>query len=206
LVIAGVYTNGDVTRRFMEVGVMDSKRISSASRIRKLADMIRTTPGCIWEIVSIGPQRYNELYASFGNLNRLLAWGHARVIAALAEKQPGCPRALSDQFANPRVLERALHERKIPITLEQRTKAESDPAVAAASILARERFVDWLDRTSAACGVNLPLGSSAGVREAAAALVAKHGTEALGKAAKLHFRTTAHILGNSENGNPEGTA
>jgi ribonuclease HIII len=206
LVIAGVYTDADVTRRFMDAGVMDSKRITSAARIRKLAGVIRDTPGCVWEIVSIGPQRYNELYASFGNLNRLLAWGHARVIAALAEKQPGCPRALSDQFANPRVLERALHERNIPITLEQRTKAESDPAVAAASILARERFVDWLDRTSDACGVKLPPGASAGVREAAALLVAQHGTDALSKAAKLHFRTTAQIIGNPKTGNPDETA
>ncbi|MBM3863320.1 MAG: ribonuclease HIII [Verrucomicrobia bacterium] len=195
LVIAGVYTDAEVARRFTQAGVMDSKRIAGADRIRKLAEAIRSTPGCVWHVVSIGPERYNELHASFGNLNRLLAWGHARVIEGLAAKQPGCPRALSDQFANPRVLERALRERQVDIMLEQRTKAESDPAVAAASILARERFVDWLDRTSAACGVKLPPGASATVQQAAAELIAKHGPEALGKAAKLHFRTTGQILG-----------
>ncbi len=33
---------------------------------------------CPHSIVAIGSQRYNELYAKTKNLNRLLAWGHAR--------------------------------------------------------------------------------------------------------------------------------
>ena len=81
------------------------------------------------------------------------------------------------------------------IQLDQRTKGESDIAVAAASILARERFVEWMDKTSAAGGVTLPLGASAAVIEAAKQVVAKHGTAALGKVAKLHFKTTAAVTG-----------
>src|SRR5207249_4110880 len=114
-----------------------------------------------------GPERYNELYRQFGNLNKLLAWGHAKVIENLLARVPGCPRALSDQFANPKVLERALQERGKTITLEQRTKAESDPAVAAASIFARERFVLWLDDAGKQFGVPLPKGVSPAVKAAA---------------------------------------
>ena len=44
----------------------------------------------------------------FGNLNSLLGWGHARVIENLLEKRPDCPRALSDKFADSRVVEKAL--------------------------------------------------------------------------------------------------
>ena len=200
LVIAGVYTDGDIVRKLMDAGVMDSKRVTSAARIRQLAAVIRATPGCRAEVVSIGPERYNSLYHSFGNLNRLLAWGHARVIANLAAAVPGCPRALSDQFANPEVLRRALRQQEIAITLEQRTKGESDIAVAAASVLARERFVDWMEKTSAACGIRLPLGAGEAVTDAARELVRQRGPEALGKAAKLHFRTTAAVLGE---GGPE---
>ena len=196
LVIAGVFTDAGIARRLIDAGVMDSKRISSAARIRKLADVIRQIPGCASEVVSIGPERYNEMHASFGNLNRLLAWGHARVIEKLHAFRPDCPRALSDQFARPEVLERALAKTGVPIRIEQRTKGESDPAVAAASILARERFIDWMDKTSAACGITLPLGASDSVIRAARDLVAARGTGALGKAAKLHFRTTAAVLGN----------
>jgi ribonuclease HIII len=194
LVIAGVYTDAGIARQLLDAGVMDSKRISGPARIRQLAEIIRNTPGALHEVVSIGPERYNEMHASFGNLNRLLAWGHARVIGKLLERKPECPRALSDQFARPEVLERALRASGTSIALDQRTKAESDPAVAAASILARERFLDWMDRTSAACGVRLPPGASDAVIKAGRELVASRGVDALGKAAKLHFKTTASVL------------
>ena len=202
LVIAGVFTDTAIARRLIDAGVMDSKRVTSPARIRHLAATIRTTPGCLTEVISIGPERYNEMHNSFGNLNRLLAWGHARVIEKLAAARPDCPRALSDQFARPDVLKRALRAKNLTIQLEQRTKGESDTAVAAASILARERFIDWIDKTSAACGVKLPLGASATVVQAGRDLVARHGREALGKAAKLHFRTTAEVLGPPPEANP----
>src|SRR6218665_82353 len=111
LVIAGVYTDTKITRHLMNAAIIDSKRISSAAKIRQLAAIIKETPGCLHEIVSIGPERYNEMHASFGNLNRLLAWGHARVIEKLAERRPDCPRALSDQFARPEVLQSALKQK-----------------------------------------------------------------------------------------------
>jgi ribonuclease HIII len=202
LVIAGVFTDAVIARRLIDAGIMDSKRVTSAARIRQLAAIIRETPGCTTEVVSIGPESYNRMHASFGNLNRLLAWGHAKVIENLAAARPDCPRALSDQFARPEVLQRALREKGLAITLEQRTKGESDTAVAAASILARERFIDWIDKTSAACGVKLPLGASDSVVTAARQLVTLHGRDALGKAAKLHFRTTSVVLDGGPEENP----
>jgi hypothetical protein len=105
--------------------------------------------------VTIAPARYNPLYRKIGNLNRLLAWGHARVIEDLCALCPECPRALSDKFADVRVLEKALMEKGRQITLEQRTKAESDYAVAAASILAREKFINWLDEAGKVIGIEL---------------------------------------------------
>ena len=197
LVIAGVFTDGTVARKLLDAGIMDSKRISSAARIRQLATIIRETPGCVSEVVSIGPERYNEMHASFGNLNRLLAWGHARVIEKLLARRPDCPRALSDQFARPEVLQRALKQKGLGIQLDQRTKGESDIAVAAASILARERFVEWIDKASAAGGVKLPLGASAAVVAAGRELIERYGREKLGQVAKLHFRTSGVVLGDS---------
>lgn len=202
LVIAGAYTDAAVARALKAAGVMDSKRISSAKRIRELAARIREVPGIATSVVAIGPERYNQMFGSFGNLNRLLAWGHAKVIENLAAQRPKCPRALSDQFARPEVLARALKQQGVDIQLDQRTKGESDIAVAAASILARERFIDWIDKTSAAGGVTLPLGASAAVIDAAKEIVSRHGLEALSKVAKLHFKTTAAVTGDS---NASGT-
>ncbi|MDP7655314.1 MAG: ribonuclease HIII, partial [Roseibacillus sp.] len=148
LVIAGVYTDAASTRALIEAGVMDSKRVSSSDRIRVLAGEIRKTRGVVESVVLIGPERYNDLYARFTNLNELLAWGHAKAIEELSGRVPDCPRALSDQFANPRVLQRALERKEVDLELQQRTKGESDVAVAAASILAREAFVRWMARAA----------------------------------------------------------
>jgi ribonuclease HIII len=194
LVIAGAYVDAAFAKRWREAGVQDSKSIGSDRRIRSLAGAIRGTPGAVWSVVLIGPERYNELYRKFGNLNRLLAWGHARVIENLLEKRPDCPRALSDQFANPRLIQNALLERGRGIQLDQRTKAESDPAVAAASVLAREAFINWIDKEGEAVGGSLPKGASAAVKDMGFKLVQTHGPEVLDKLAKVHFKTASEIL------------
>ncbi|WP_461786396.1 ribonuclease HIII [Prosthecobacter sp.] len=193
LVIAGVYVDGDAVRRLRDLGAVDSKRIGSDERIAKLAAEIRQVRGVAWEVISIHPERYNQLYDKFGNLNRLLAWGHARVIENLLERVPDCPRAISDQFANPAVLQRALQERGRGIELVQRTKAESDPAVAAASILAREAFVGWLKAQSVRYGVECPKGVSEAVKQSARKLVEENGVEILQVLCKAHFRTSDEI-------------
>lgn len=193
LVIAGVYVDRGIARELMEAGVQDSKRIGSDARIRTLADIIRKSSHGLADVVSIGPERYNELYKKFGNLNSLLGWGHARVIENLLAKKPDCPRALSDKFADARVIERSLMQHGQKIKMEQRTKAESDLAVAAASILAREAFIDWLQARSKTLGIKLGRGVSADVKASARAIVEKLGAESLREFAKTHFRTAHEI-------------
>jgi len=196
LVIAGVYVDRGIARKLLDAGVQDSKRIGSDARIRALAQTIRRTANGVIETVLIGPQKYNELYEKFGNLNKLLGWGHARVIENLLAKKPDCPRSLSDQFADARVVQQSLlrHGRKIDI--EQRTKAESDIAVAAASILAREAFINWLERRGKELGLRLERGASANVKETAKKVVEMSGPGALRELAKVHFRTAHEVAPN----------
>src|SRR5436853_6749610 len=193
LVIAGAYVDRGIARKLLDAGVVDSKRIGSDARIRALADTIRKSSLGLVEIVLIGPAKYNELYQKFGNLNKLLGWGHARVIENLLEKKSDCPRSLSDQFADARVIEQSLlcHARKIEI--QQRTKAESDIAVDAASILGREGFINWLERIGKELGLRLERGVSANVKEAAKKLVEINGPRVLRGLAKVHFRTAHEI-------------
>ena len=197
LVISGVYVDSAIARKLLDAGVQDSKRIGSDARIRALAQTIRKTTGGLIETVLIGPQRYNELYEKFGNLNKLLGWGHARVIENLLEKKPDCPRSLSDQFADARVIEQSLlrHGRKIDV--EQRTKAESDIAVGAASILARDGFINWLERHGKELGLRLDRGVAANVKEIAKKLVEMNGAQVLREVAKVHFRTAHEIAPNA---------
>jgi len=193
LVIAGVYVDADLARHLRDAGIRDSKGIGSDRKIRDLAEVIRKS-GAPSEMIVIAPEKYNQLYKSIGNLNRLLAWGHARIIENLCARVPACPRALSDKFADARVLQKALMEKGRGIQLDQRTKAESDYAVAAASILAREGFINWLDKHGEELGVELAKGVSAKVKASAAEIIAQYGPTMLPKVAKMHFKTASEVL------------
>jgi ribonuclease HIII len=193
LVVAAVFVNPTIARRLRDLGVMDSKRIGSDERIRVLARGIRTTSGVESETLVLAPAKYNELYGSFKNLNRMLAWGHARVIENVLERRPDCPRALSDQFAHPSLIKRALMTRGRGIVLEQRTKAESDIAVAAASILARDKFVEWISDAGLRLGLVLPKGASGAVKRAGLEIVKRFGAAALTDIAKTHFKTASEV-------------
>ena len=197
LVIAAVFVTPTSEQDLALMQVRDSKKISDG-RILELAPDIRLL--CPHSIVAIGPQRYNELYAKIKNLNRLLAWGHARVIENLMLQQhrmlPPPVRAISDQFASDKAtVAKALMSLGRQIELIQRHKAEADLAVAAASILARDEFVRRLAGLGAEIGVTLPKGASAAVDAVARQLVQNHGAEKLATVAKMHFRTALRAQG-----------
>ena len=190
LVIAAVFVDATTQGELALMQVRDSKKISDG-RILEMAPDIKTI--CPHSVIAIGPQKYNELYAKIKNLNRLLAWGHAKALENLLERV-SCERAISDQFGNERLILNALQEKGRKIVLEQRTKAESDLAVAAASILARAEFLLRLTRLSNEVGTTLPKGASSTVELAARMVIKKHGRERLGDVAKLHFKTTQAVL------------
>src|SRR3989441_9922531 len=196
LVISGVYVDRGIARKLLDAGVVDSKRVGSDARIRALAETIRKSSLGLVETVLIGPAKYNELYEKFGNLNLLLGWGHARVIENLLAKKPACPRSLSDQFADARVISASLLKHGRKIAIEQRPRAESDIAVAAASIVAREAFINWLERKSKELGIRLERGVSPSVKDTARKLVEMNVTDALREVAKVHFRTAHEIATN----------
>lgn len=200
LCIAGVYVNSDILAAWKDQGIRDSKNISSDAQVGRLAELIRNTRGCVTSVVSVGCEAYNRMHKSNGSVNRILAWGHARVIENLMEQRdrmvPAPVRAISDQFARDEsTVSRALMPLGRTIELVQRHRAEEDAAVAAASILARDEFVRRLRDLESEFGVKLPKGASAAVEAAGKAFVAKHGAAALPKVAKMHFRTSFRVLG-----------
>jgi ribonuclease HIII len=200
LSIAGVYINEKVINAWKDLGVRDSKNISSDKKIAELADKIRKTPGCVTDSVVIGNEAYNRLYAKMKSVNTLLAWGHARVIENLLGKRhqmnPAPVKAISDQFAASKsVLEKALMASGREIEFVQRHKAEEDLAVAAASILARDEFVKGLAKLEKQFEMKFPKGASAAVDAAAKKFVEERGAGELAKISKLHFRTALRAQG-----------
>lgn len=193
LVIAGVFVDEESEPVLRKLGVKDSKVIKSPKQIKAIAAKIRQAVGSKFSIVAIGPAAYNRLYGDFNNLNKLLAWGHAKVIETLLEKAPECNDVLSDKFAAEHLIKNALQQRGRGIKLRQKTKAESDIAVAAASILARDRFLWAMEKLSEDAGLELPKGAGAKVSLTGERIAREQGADALGDFAKLHFKTYKEI-------------
>jgi ribonuclease HIII len=200
LCIAGVYVNESVIKAWKDLGIRDSKNISSDKKIAELAEKIRKTPGCVVEPVVFGNEAYNRNFSKMKSVNKMLAWGHAQVIENLLGKRyqmnPPPVKAISDQFAASKsVIEKALKAQGRELPLEQRHKAEEDIAVAAASILARDEFVKGLAKLEKQFGMKLPKGASAAVDAAAKKFVDERGAGELAKISKLHFRTALRAQG-----------
>ncbi len=184
LVIAAAYLGEGDDLKMSELGVRDSKDLSD-EQCKRLADQIDAL--LISHTICLMPETYNRLWARFKNLNRLLAWAHVEALRQVSAKS-GCKKALVDQFAHEGVVGSFAKDSELKI--EQRTRAESDLAVAAASILARAEFLRSLDRLSKQIGRTLPKGSSdPSVIKTGVVIAKEQGNETLGTVAKSHFKT-----------------
>jgi len=196
LVSAGVYVDLTTKPLLEKLGVRDSKKLND-NQIRDIAQNIRKVCANQFAVIEISPETYNNLYNQFKtegkNLNVLLAWAHAKAIEEVLTKVD-CENALSDKFADEKFIISKLQEKGKKIVLRQEHKAEANIAVAAASILARERFLEKLKKLSADLSITLPKGASPQVIEQAKKVVEKAGEEGLRKIAKLHFKTTESVL------------
>lgn len=191
LVIAGIYADKTNLKELYDLKIVESKRISD-KRALKLTPVICSKFKN--SIVIIGPEKYNMLYDKMNNLNRIMAWGHARVVENLLAKV-NCRKVIVDQFADKSALRNALMKKGRRIELEQTPQAERDIVVAAASVVARGKFLARLQRLSQQFKADLPKGASAQVIEAGQRLIEAQGIQQLTKVAKLHFSTTQKILG-----------
>lgn len=194
VVAATVIADRPAIDTWIKAGVRDSKRIADL-QIMKLDELIRETKGAVARTCYCGMPKYNELMSRPGaNLNRLLAWQHATALdQALAAKR--VPWGLLDQFSEQPLAQRELARKGVKeFELKMRTKAEEDPVVAAASIVARAEFQRQMTLLSKRFGARLQKGAGPLVKEQAKEIVARFGARELGSFAKLHFRTAYEVL------------
>jgi ribonuclease HIII len=200
LVTAGVYVDERVAKLLRALSVRDSKMVGD-KELRVLAGNIRDV---VEEpkraVIVLAPTRYNELYRQMRsegkNLNALLAWTHTRVIEDLIKNGLRPTFILSDQFGDKRYIESRLlvDTRLSGVPVIQMHRAEADVAVAAASILARDAFLRWLEQAGKALGLTVPKGASPKVIETGRLLVARLGADALKEYAKVSFKTMEKVL------------
>lgn len=203
LVVCAAFTDEKLSDEMAKLGVKDCKQMSDKSVLAVGANLRALLGPDRYSVVKLGNPAYNRLYAKMRNINRMLAWAHATAIEELLGKIPECARVVIDQFApTEATILRALKPRGKAAKIKQRHKAESDIAVAAASVIARELFIRaCLDMGKACFGENagedekIPLGSSdPRVRELAEKMVKEHGANWLMNNAKAHFQTTDKVL------------
>lgn len=194
VIAATVIAPAEAIREWVKAGVRDSKTIAD-SKILELDKRIQGTPGVTVKTCFCGMPKYNELMARPGaNLNRLLAWQHATALSQALQVH-WVPWGLLDQFTDQPLTQRELARKGVAnFELRMRTKAEEDPVVAAASVVARAEFVRQMKLLSDEFGDKLQKGASAKVKEQAAKIVERFGAKALGNFAKLHFRTAYEVV------------
>ena len=194
VVAATVVADRAAVEGWIQAGVRDSKRIAD-TQIVKLDKLIRGTHGVAVATCLCGMPRYNAIMSRpHANLNRLLAWQHATALAqALSVRR--APRGLLDQFSKEPLVQRELVKMGIrDFDLRMRTKAEEDPVVAAASVVARAEYVRQVHALSRRFGAPLQKGAGAGAKAQAAQVIERFGARALGTFAKLHFRTCYEVV------------
>jgi ribonuclease HIII len=194
VIAATVIADKAAIEGWIKAGVKDSKKIAEA-QIIKLDKLIRETHGVAVATCFCGMPKYNQLMSRpHANLNRLLAWQHATALSqALSRKR--APRGLLDQFSKQPLVQRELAKMGIKdFELKMRTKAEEDPVVAAASVVARAEFVRQMHLLSRHFGGPLQKGAGPLVKEQASLIIEKFGARALTNFAKLHFRTAYEVV------------
>jgi ribonuclease HIII len=200
LVIAGVYVDERTAKLLRTLGVRDSKLVGDRE-LRGLATNIRdVVENEKRAVIIVAPKRYNELYKQMRsegkNLNTLMAWAHTRAIEDLIRHGLKPRFILSDQFGDKRYIENRLlvDTRLSGVPVIQMHRAEADVAVAAASILARDAFLRWIDQTGKALGLTVPKGASPKVIETGRLLVSRLGADGLKDYAKVSFKTMQKVL------------
>ena len=192
LVVAAVYIDKRTTIALEEAGVKDSKLITDYN-IKIIESKIKKIIGDKFEIIQINPEKYNKLYESFNNLNKIMGWAHSKAIENLIEKI-NCLNVISDKFGNEKLIMDELKKRNINLNLYQTPKAERYTAVAAASILARAKVVDWFDIKSREVGFQIPKGGGSSVNISAKSVLSQYDDNYLMKLIKFHFKNSQSIF------------
>lgn len=195
LVAAGFYGKRQILPYLRQIGVMDSKKLSKM-QINATARRLYASYFENIKVITMVPATYNKRYQEMKsrgkNLNDLLAWMHARIVVDLFE-QHAPEGAIIDKFCSDGKLRAALKPMQ-KVNFVNKTKAESDLFVAAASIIARYHLNRWHEKVKEELGEDLPFGAGVKVDEAASKLVEKIGHSQMGNYVKLHFNNYKKLI------------
>lgn len=192
ITVCASYVSKEVMPHLIDLGVRDSKAMRDPEIIRIAEKIIPFIPH---SVLTCPNEKYNHLQQSGMNQGKMKAVLHNHAIQNVLQKiSPIQPDAiLIDQFAEKGVYYNYLA--KEPTVVRENvyfaTKAEGHHlAVAAASIIARYKFVKAFATIEQEVGLNLTKGAGAKVDQEAAEIIRRFGADKLATIAKLHFANT----------------
>ena len=189
LVVAAVLVDTTIAEELIKAGVKDCK-ILTDKEVQRLAPIIKNIAP-INVVLALKPDMYNYRYEQLRlekkNLNHLLANGHISAIRKAVQQRPECKYALVDQFSIHSGIREALESEFPDLIVVEQKRAEADIAVAAASVLARERFLTLMAELSILAGRALPKGGGETATAQAQEIKNKFGIKILEKLVKKHF-------------------
>ncbi|GIV45789.1 MAG: ribonuclease HIII [Ignavibacterium sp.] len=191
LVVAAFAFDRKIRNELSDLNIKDSKELSDDD-VRKIAFKIRKRFAERICVIEITPKRYNELYESFKNLNSILIWAHTKAIVEL-KKIFNYSDLVIDKFCNEDLIRTELNKKLTNYNLLLTEKAERFYGVAIASILARERVLNWFEKKRTELKIDLPLGAAEKVNDVASHIKRKFGNEVLSELIKLHFKNFKNI-------------
>ena len=196
LVVSAVVVDDSTAAKLAAAGVKDCKLLTD-KKILQLEDVIKSTV-VDFSVLELKPKvynlRYKQVLAQGGKLNQLLGYGHVAALSQVLERHEDCHAALIDQFTTSLVNVRELTRRFPNCVVKQQPKAEINLAVAAASVLARARFLRTMAELAEAAGeAILPKGGGAQATACARRLADRLGKAELVNFVKLHFANYARI-------------
>ncbi len=190
LVTAVFHCSKDIAKVLNAIGVTDSKALNDRKIVELAKQLYKAYPERINCIV-LRPERYNTLYADMvkqgKKLNEMLDWLHTKTIEPMLSDK-SIEGMIIDQYSKSGQLRNKLSKLfKNDIII--RPKAETDPAVAAASIIARYQFINAIEMMGRTYKMKFPKGASSPVISAAKIFVRDYDKDSLSKVAKIHFKT-----------------
>lgn len=189
LVVAAVLVDSNIARKLIGIGVKDCKVLTD-KEVHRLAPIIKEIAP-INVVLALKPEKYNYRYEQLRldkkNLNHLLANGHISAIRKVVQQRQECNYALVDQFSAHSGIREALEKEFADLIVVEQKRAEADIAVAAASVLARERFLTVMDDLSILAGRTLPKGGGEIATAKAKEIKNEFGIKILEKLVKKHF-------------------
>ena len=192
IAVVASYVTPDEHSFLKKLGVDDSKHLTD-TKIRHLAPILEKK--IKHKALLLSPQKYNQVVGKNKPYNAVSVKValHNQAIYLLLQEEIQPQKIVIDAFTSSQNYQKYLknedNQFQNPLTLEEKAEGKY-LAVAVSSIIARNLFLENLDKLSQETGYTLPSGAGVKSDKVASQILAAYGMSGLEHTAKLHFANT----------------